>query len=212
MRSLFLYITVGIAVLLGSLHAQWTGFPPSVPNNYPASTAWLVESDSRLTISGKSNFGGINCDNEKVKKADTILICRTPVGDSFACKGRFYLNVVDFSCHNYFYTYNLRKTLKMDQYPHMSVRLVRLDRALPLQEGAYCRANSVVEITLAGVTRQFEVPVEFSQQTNGESWLKGSRMFRLQDFNLKSPVKYGGLIKVKNEFVVQFQLSMKRIG
>jgi hypothetical protein len=70
----------------------------------------------------------------------------------------------------------------------------------------------VVEITLAGITRQFEVPVEFSLQTNGESWLKGSRMFRLQDFNLKSPMKYGGLVKVKNEFVVQFQLSMKRIS
>jgi hypothetical protein len=209
---MYLYITLGLAALLSNLHAQLADPASHVPHNYPASTTWLVETDSRLTISGKSNFGGINCDNEKVKQADTIMICRTPVGDSFACKGRFYLNVVDFSCHNYFYTYNLRKTLKMEEHPHMSVRLVRLDRPLPLQEGAFCRANSVVEITLAGVSRQFEVPVEFSLQTNGESWLKGARMFRLQDFNLKSPVKFGGLVKVKNEFVVQFQLSMKRIS
>ena len=193
--------------------AAFAQAPPlqgSVNHRLPV-VSWHVEKDSRLVINGKSNFGGISCHNEKFRKADTISLYKTAVGDSIVCRGRFYLQVVDFSCHNYFYTYNLRKTLKMDQHPQMTVRLVQLDRLPSLQAGAYGRANSLVEICLAGVCRTFEVPVEFTQNANGHCWLKGSRMFRLQDFHLESPVKFAGLIRVKNEFVVQFQLSLTRI-
>lgn len=199
-------------MLLCEVSAVAQPHPVAPPVNYRQPVvSWLVEKDSRLVINGKSNFGGIACHNEQFQKADTISLYRTAVGDSIVCRGRFYLQVVDFSCHNFFYTYNLRKTLKMDQHPQMTVRLVQLDRLPPLQAGAYGRANSLVEICLAGVCRTFEVPVEFIQNADGHCWLKGARMFRLQDFHLESPVKFAGLIRVKNEFVVQFQLSMTRI-
>jgi hypothetical protein len=203
------------ALLLGSLSlfqasAQQRQATSAKQVNRPEVT-WLIKKDSHLSINGKSNFGAISCHNTQFRKADSIAMYNSPKGDTIDVDGGFYLDVVDFSCHNFFYTYNLRKTLKMAEYPQMTVRLLKLDRMLPLQDGAHCMAASLVEICLAGMCRQFMVPVEFASTGAGHAWLKGARTFRLEDFRLQSPVKAGGLIRVKNEFVVEFKLFMDRL-
>lgn len=174
-------------------------------------TAWLVEKSSHLVIHGKANIGSISCDNPSYKRVDTVWMEQTADGDSIGLMGKIQVAMVDFNCHNYFFTSNLRKTLRVDHYPYMTVRFVKIDKLPAFQSGAVSKVYGTVEISLAGVSRLFTLPIEVSAMANGKTRLQGWRIFRLEDFNLKSPAKIP-LVKVRNEFKVEFELHMARLN
>ena len=174
-------------------------------------TAWLVEKTSHLVIRGKANIGSISCDNPSYKRIDTVWMDQTADGDSIGLLGKIQVAMLDFSCHNYFFTSNLRKTLQVDQYPYMTVRFVKIDRLPAFQTGAVSKVYGTVEISLAGVSRYFTLPIEVSAMGPGKTKLQGWRIFRLEDFSLKSPGKIP-LVKVRNEFKVEFELHMSRLN
>jgi hypothetical protein len=170
--------------------------------------SWRIEKQTTLTINGKSNVSGIACDNKDYDRSDTLVMMKTINGDSISLNGMLAMEIVDFNCHNFLFTSHLRKILKIDEYPHMVIRFVRIDK-IPIV-GNSCTACGVVEISLAGVTRRFTVPIEFAHQPSNRATLVGSRKFRLEDFDLKPPPKVP-FVKVKNEFVVEFNLALTRV-
>jgi hypothetical protein len=174
--------------------------------------AWRIERETRLVINGKANIANISCDIKAYDKADTLAVMPGSDADSIALQGKLAYDIIDFNCKNFFFTAQLRKTLKADQHPLMLIRLVKLDK-LPAagNSTAYCEASGEVEITLAGVTRRFQIPVRFCNFPGGRSVLFGARNFRLEDFNLKGPGKVAGFIRVKNDFKVEFHMALTRI-
>lgn len=174
--------------------------------------AWRIEKETKLVINGKANIANIACDIKTYDKADTLLVMAGSDTDSIALQGKLAFDIIDFNCKNFFFTSQLRKTLKADQHPIMLIRLVKLDK-LPAagNSTAYCEASGEVEITLAGVTRRFQIPIRFCNYPGGRSVLFGARNFRLEDFNLKGPGKVAGFIRVKNDFKVEFHMALTRI-
>lgn len=174
--------------------------------------AWRIERETKLVINGKANIANIACDIKTYDKADTLLVMPGSDADSIALQGKLAYDIIDFNCKNFFFTSQLRKTLKADQHPMMLIRLVKLDK-LPAagNSTAYCEASGEVEITLAGVTRRFQIPIRFCNYPGGRSVLFGARNFRLEDFNLKGPGKVAGFIRVKNDFKVEFHMALTRI-
>ena len=180
-----------------------------VPSFAKKATAWRIERNSRMQIKGQSNIGSITCDNPSYKRVDTVWLLHNATGDSVEIRGKIQVAMVDFSCHNYFFTTMLRKTLKVEEHPMMTVRFARLDK-LPIQRvGAVSKVYGTVEISLAGVTRLFSLPIEVSEIAQGVIKLQGWRICRLEDFNLKSPGRVA-FIKVKNECRVEFELQLTR--
>lgn len=155
-------------------------------------------------------MGSITCDHPSYKRVDTVWLEPNNRGDSLEIRGKIQVAMVDFSCHNYFFTSMLRKTLKVDEYPYMTVRFAKLDK-LPIQQiGAVSKVFGTVEISLAGVTRLFSLPIEVTETTHGVLKLQGWRMCRLEDFNLKSPGRVA-FIKVRNDCRVEFELQLTRL-
>lgn len=174
--------------------------------------AWRIEKETSITINGKSNFSPISCQNRAYRQCDTLYMVPAASQDSIRLKGRLFMDIIDFNCHNYFFTGSLRRTLRSDQYPNMVIRFLRMDHIpLPLSAGDHCQVRGLVEISLAGVSRIFDVPVQFLMQNGGRAVLSGSRLFHLQDFDLKGPPKMVGLLRVKNEFVVEFSMGITRL-
>jgi len=112
--------------------------------------------------------------------------------------------IENFDCQNRILNKDLRKTLKAEEYPTMTIHFVDLER-IPNTDGDYLKGT--VQIELAGKRKQFVIPYTI-KKTDKTTKLEGSRAFTFGDFDLVPPSKIGGMIKVKDDFNVNFTLYL----
>jgi hypothetical protein len=187
----------------GSLFAT----PKSTDNN-PKPVRWLVEKSSKLKVNGSSNINEYSCDITGYYRPDTIYCFNDGRQKQVALSGCLEIDVLAFNCHNQVITKDLRKTLKANKYPYLNIKFLSLDH-LPAN-GRNEAVNVKVEVQLAGVSKVLDLPFQFTRQGNGFV-LNGSKSFCFSDFNLQAPDKFGGMIKVKDVFSVDFSLNMNVI-
>jgi hypothetical protein len=123
-------------------------------------------------------------------------------------RGAIRMNILSFDCHNNMIRKDLRKTLKADEYPTMTIRFLTL-KTMPLLSAKAEQVTGWVEVELAGVKKRFELNYSFRETSVGIMRLNGGRKFNFSDFKLAPPEKFAGLIKIKDEFDVNFMLILK---
>lgn len=172
---------------------------------------WIVENSSMLRVQGKSNVNQFSCDIFGYYDSDTIYCisegsCKKPV----RLNGCIEMDISKFDCHNAVMTKDLRKTLKAAEYPRLRILFLTLDELPSFQSTSQCM-KGWVEVELAGVKKTFQINYDFVKNGSSSFILNGSRAFCFSDFKLVPPSKLGGLIKVNNDFNVNFQLKMSAI-
>ncbi|HWB90460.1 MAG TPA: YceI family protein [Puia sp.] len=179
------------------------------------SARWLVEKTSSLAISGRTNISSFTCGIPGYTEPDTITF--TQSGQAIALHGTMRLPVTGFDCHNKLMTADLRKTLRADRYPELVIRLIDLERLPGAQSGTQNiksgeqNIEGCVEITLAGISRKFEIDYKIQQSTTGSVTLTGARSICFTDFNLKPPTRMAGLVKVNDALNILFTLNLKKL-
>lgn len=165
-----------------------------------------VLTDSYIVINGKSNINKFAC---KVAKPIESKPLRARISAEYKVdlSGAIQVKVEEFECGNAMLNSDLSKTLKVKNYPNMTIHFKSLDQ-IPFTE-TVAIVNGTIIIELAGTQKEFRIPLEFVKK--GKNFvMKGSRQFSFADFNLTPPKKVGGLIKVKDEFTASFMLSLQR--
>lgn len=170
---------------------------------------WVVEKNSTLRVQGKSNVNSFTCNINEYAKKDTI-ICSEDPAKSINFTGEIQMDILSFNCHSSIITKGLRKTLKADEYPKMTIRFISL-QYMPLLQNKTELIKGWVEVQLAGVVKRFELCYSFLQSRSAYMQLNGGRSFRFSDFKLSPPRKFGGLIKIKDDFEVNFQMILRTI-
>lgn len=172
----------------------------------PTVVKWAIQKTSTLRILGQSNVNSFGCDIKGFFQPDTIYCSDMPEGRAVPLRGAVKITVASFNCHNELITNDLRKTLKASQYPYLVIRFLSLERFPDLQNMRDC-IKGCVEIELAGKCKQFQLNYSFVNSGSCMQ-LNGSKNFCFSDFDLSPPKKLAGLIKVKDDFNVQFQLLL----
>lgn len=193
--------------LLGAL-CVFSSFKETGPsfNSRYTELRWTVLPSSFITISGSSNVNTFGCDANGIFRAEPLQGMIAKDGKTVAMQGAITIALNQFDCHNRILNNDLRKTLKADEYPHMTIRFVSLER-MPLCNGGEDFISGKVVIELAGQRKAFNLRYSFSKTNSGYK-LQGSRAFSFADFNLSPPRKVGGIIKVKDDFDVAFTLLL----
>lgn len=115
--------------------------------------------------------------------------------------------VRDFRCDNKIARKDFLELLKADKYPELSIRIpggileqLRFRKSVTLHD---------VAINIAGVTRAYDITCR--QEDNGTNGkiLVGTITVPLTDLNIDPPVKYFGMVRIKNEVIVKFGLGIK---
>ena len=171
---------------------------------------WAVQKNSTLSVRGSSNVNNFSCNISSLADYDTIVVMEG-VTQPMALKGAIRMNVLSFDCHNNLIRKDLRKTLKAEQYPKMIIRFLTL-KSMPLLTAKTENINGLVEVELAGVKKIFDLSYTFKRVGGGCIILKGGRKFCFSDFNLVPPRKLGGLVKIRDDFDVSFELGLKPLG
>lgn len=173
--------------------------------------SWVVMQGSSLTVNGSTNVNTFECDISNYSMPDTLTCIRSLLkGQSLPMNGRLNLEIEAFDCHNKMMTSDLRKTLKSRTYPVLSVKFVSINSFPDFKNPA--KIEGVVDIGLAGVTKRFEINYLFTADEKQLVHLKGNQHIHFSDFNLMPPSKLGGVIKAKDELLVEFKLNLKPIG
>jgi hypothetical protein len=77
---------------------------------------------------------------------------------------------------------------------------------MPVSENKSRVIKGWVEVELAGITKPFQISYSFSNAGTSFIKLHRRRDFCFSDFNLSPPCKLAGLICIKDDFKVGFQL------
>jgi hypothetical protein len=177
-------------------------------NNSRPTVRWAVEKSSTLRVEGSSNVNTFRCDMQGYYQTDTITgfeegTALRPV----RLKGAIVVDVFRFDCHQRMITNDLRKTLKADEYPRMTIRFLSLER-MPEFIGNTELLKGLVEIELAGTRKKFDILYSFVKPGGKTILLNGGRTFSFSDFKLSAPKKLAGMIQIRDRFDVNFRLIL----
>jgi hypothetical protein len=168
---------------------------------------WAVQKHGTLWVNGSSNVNEFTCSITSISEYDTIIAVYDPL-KAVTLRGAIRMNILSFDCQNNMIRKDLRKTLKAEEYPTMTIRFLTL-KTMPLLSAKAEQVTGWVEVELAGVRKKFELNYSFRETSLGIMRLNGGRKFHFSDFSLAPPEKFAGLIKIRDEFDVNFMLILK---
>ncbi|MHA4808055.1 hypothetical protein ACX0G9_08105 [Flavitalea flava] len=176
----------------------------------PIVEKWVIEKNSSLSFDGKSNVNSFRCDVGEYLQADTIEFYKEDnYQQSFIIKGGPAILISRFDCHQRNITADMRKTLKADKNSTLKIGLLSLDNFTARSDVQ--KVKGWVAIELAGITRKMEIGFTLQNDQRGYLHLGGKRKLLFSDFGLTPPRKLAGLIKVKEEINVSFQLVLRPV-
>jgi hypothetical protein len=176
--------------------------------NNSNATKWVIATGCSLKVDGSTNVNNFSCAITSYSRPDTIFVTRI-TNQPVKLNGNINLDVQNFDCHNPMMTADLRKTLKVKEYPKLIIRLISINK-YP-EPGKQDVTKGIVMIELAGVSKRFEVDYKIIPTERTSINLVGSRNVNFSDFNITPPRKLGGMIRTNNELSVVFNLRMKVI-
>ncbi len=178
--------------------------PSHGPAKYPIS--WILSKACSLKVNGSTNINKFNCTIPDYPLPDTLTFSREKNTETIRISGAMVLEVKNFDCHHPIMTADLRKTLKVKEFPKITVTFISLSK-YPEHDNE--NITGTVTIQLAGATRRFEVDYRFTQQNDETLTLIGTKQVNFSDFNITPPRKLGGMIKTNNELSVEFILKAR---
>ncbi|AMM51585.1 hypothetical protein TH61_10930 [Rufibacter sp. DG15C] len=170
------------------------------------SKCWTVSGSSSLHVKGSTNLAKFSCDINSYSRLDTLVATYT--NGEVVLAGKLQLSLKKFDCHNPIMTRDLRKTLKAEQFPHLSITFLSLNRLPALSQKAE-HITGWVDIELAGTRKRVEVRYQLSVDAQNVVHLLGSRQVTFADFNLTPPTKLKGMVNTHQSLSISFHLKMK---
>lgn len=176
----------------------------------PFLSEWVVEKNSYLSISGSSNVSPFICEVKEYLLSDTLHAQWDNSKNTLQFqKSYLQIAVKRFDCNAKFMTEEFCKTLKADKCPDLIFKFVSIeveDTKLNTQS-----VKTMIDISLAGVTKRLTIPMQMKKNDKSCMRLRGSHQLTFADFNLVPPQKLAGMIKVKQEIMVNFELCFRTI-
>ncbi len=161
-----------------------------------------ILADSELTITGDTNINKFRCgfETSMLERAKQIKF-RTTNSKVMFEDAVLILNNLGFDCGNKGINKDFHSLLQTDKYPEIVLELIEVNMK---DHGS---AIATVKIGIAGKNKHYTLPVEVRNEP--VKCFIGNLKLDINDFNLKPPKKMFGLIVVKKEIEINFNLTVK---
>lgn len=156
--------------------------------------------DSYLEIRGQSNINSFTCtfDSKLLQREQQVKIVPKE-NQLFFINTNLSLPSLYFDCGNRGINRDFKDLVKADEFPEISIRLLDIDDRT--KENITAR----VLITIAGEAKIYSFPVNFDSDLEV---ISGKWTLSIKDFNLEPPKKAFGIIVIKEEIEISFQLFL----
>jgi len=159
-----------------------------------------ITNKSEVSIKGKSNVNSFECkyDSDFIENDLQISIARN--NNKILLEGaKIAIKSTGFDCAHKMITRDFKSILKADEYPHIVINVKEINTA---KENITAKLN----VKIAGVEKEYLVPVIFNSNTNN---VKGLLKLNIKDFKLKSPKKLLGMVVVNDNVDINFNLFLQ---
>ncbi len=164
-----------------------------------------VRPESTLKIHGKTNVNSFTCSQTYIKEGDGLMDIRISAdGESMEfIDTEVSIPVKEFDCGHKIMTRDFQEILQADKNPYLRVKLNSIQ-----PDGRGYLAN--VSIRLAGVSHNYYIPVTI-RRGEGVMTGEGQREVKFSEYNLEPPVKFLGMVRVKEELNISFNIRITEI-
>lgn len=179
------------------------GASTNAQNSFQNQTVKILPK-SKLTITGDTNIKAFNCvfDMAFLQKEQHIqFIVDEPNHIRFK-NAVLSLATKGFDCGSRPINNDFHKLIQSERHPQILIEL------LEVRQQSTGPANAVVNITIAGTRKEQTFPVEFTE--GAVSNISGTLMLDIKDFNLEPPKKLFGMIVVKDDIEIEFNLAVQK--
>lgn len=159
--------------------------------------------DSKLTITGDTNISEFACAFNSQMIPSSRKVIMKEVGSELHFENAILkLDNTGFDCGSKGINKDFHALLKTEEYPEISLELKKLCINTPTQ------ATADLIISIAGIMKAYKVPVKIINGIIPQ--YRGDLTLNINDFNLKAPKKMFGLIVVKEDIDINFNLNVDR--
>ncbi len=171
----------------------------------------VLQPESSISIHGKSNINTFDFVQSGVFTEPSIKILLNQNTQGLLTNSvSLPVDVRKFTCSNKKMLSDFLDLLNAEKYPVMNITVYKINikTETTSTDKDFYTGNVIVSITLAGVTSLYSIPFD-AVSTSDRFVILGEKILRFSDFKLTPPVKFMGLIKVKNELHVQLKLVVE---
>lgn len=168
---------------------------------------------SHIYLEGTTNVNKFKCDCGNNFDSNPYQI-RNMEGNKMEFTNTLLLLPIEFfDCKNRKMERDLQKALKADQFPLVRIQLENItvpkSHLASIESGNWTHANALVNITLAGVTRQHEIRVKAKKGLPNQFLFSGHQSMKMTDFKVTPPEALFGMIKANDEITFYFDLVLQ---
>lgn len=166
-----------------------------------------LSNESKLSINGKSNVNDFRCESEHQLQQDSLDFTYHFTADTITVDGvDLSLEVSQFDCGKRAINRDFRSTLKYQEHPFIQITL----NELVLSDSVdVVPTTAKVTITIAGVARNYDVPLHAFSSMEDRVIVGGSKILYMTDFGLTPPSPLFGLVQVSDELEIVFDLVVR---
>ncbi|WP_428236586.1 hypothetical protein [Gracilimonas sp.] len=166
-----------------------------------------LSNESKLSINGKSNVNDFRCESEHELQQDSLDFDYHFSADTITVDGvSLFLEISEFDCGKKAINRDFRSTLNYKEHPFIKITLNEL--ILENEENPVPKAANVT-ITIAGVERNYEVPLNAFSSSEEGVLVGGNKTLYMTDFGLTPPSPLFGLVQVSDELDIVFDLIVR---
>jgi hypothetical protein len=160
--------------------------------NTPVAEQFVIK-QKEIKVKGVTSFGKFECSYGNEKLGDTLYTSDI----SKSKRIQFVIEVEDFGCGNFLLNRDFKSTIKASEHPTCMVTVNSLNR-----QRQYFLSN--IDVNLAGkfLTLEDVVFTQKNKQLTGEIHLSFDQL------ELEAPKKFGGLIQVDDNLVLEIILGI----
>lgn len=158
---------------------------------------------SSLIIKGNSNVNKFACDYNTYVLSDSLKVNFKKYSNSIVFENtQLLLKKAEFDCGGRGINRDFHKLLQTKEFPNIKMNLKKVD----LSNKDKNLVNADISFTICDITKDFTVPISITQHHN-KMIFKGNISISISDFQLVTPTKVLGLIKVNDIIVVDINLE-----
>lgn len=172
----------------------------------------LILEKSRLFLEGKSNVNEFtcNCEQEFIPMvADFSLDSGSNIADFLEM--RLKVSAQKLDCGNKMMNKDLQKTLQVEQHPFIEIMLhkVHLNATKKPLNQYWTHYLAETELKMAGNSCAFKIPV-MARRVGAQIYqFKSFYEIELSEFGIEAPTALLGAVKVKDIFIIHFDLYVE---
>jgi hypothetical protein len=191
-------------------------FSSFLAGEHPERTASLakkvvISQESRMFLEGYTNVNLYNCDCQD-KFAELSMTIQNDGNHTVFHNANLKLRTEHFNCHNPIYNSNIKKILKADEFPYITIALLETWQDPELLQGTDQRWFSVrskIGVTIQQTSKVETVNAKAQYLGANKFRIKGEQTLHMTDFGIEAPKYMCGLVKVKDEIVFNFDLVIE---